>query len=342
MEKKNYYLGLDIGTDSVGYAACSPSYELLKFHGDAVWGSTIFDTADTKEKRRGFRSARRRLDRRKERVLLLQEIFAKEIASKDERFFIRLAESFRWRDETPDRYIFFNDKDYTDRDYFRDYPTIHHLIADLMKDNTPKDVRLVYLACAWLVAHRGHFLSNVDEEHIDEIRDIQAVYHRFSEFLLANEYVCPWNEPDMKVLAECLRKKTGVTAKYKGLVEILLDGKKPEKEPREDFPYNTEAILRLLAGGQVKPADLFKKEGYEDLSSISLGMEEEKHAELMSNIDDDYELIAVLRGLYDWSVLSDSLGEASTISEAKVRVYDQHKKDLALLKRMIRKYVPEK
>lgn len=342
MDKKNYYLGLDIGTDSVGYAACNTSYELLKFHGDAVWGSTIFDKASLSSERRGFRSARRRLDRRQERVLLLQAIFAKEIGAKDERFFIRLSESYRWRDETPDRYVFFNDKHYTDRDYFRRYPTIHHLISDLMSDSTPKDVRLVYLACAWLVAHRGHFLSNVDEEHIEEIRDIHAVYQRFAEFLSANDYICPWDEPDMDELAECLKRKTGVTAKYKGLVDCLLNGKKPEKETGEDFPFSADAVIRLLAGGQVKPVDLFKKEEYAEQASFSLGMDEEKHAELMSDLGDDYELIGMLRGLYDWSVLSDSLGDAATISEAKVMIYEQHKRDLALLKKMIRKYAPEK
>lgn len=73
-----------------------------------------------------FRSARRRLDRRQERIQLLQEIFANEIAKVDERFFIRLLESGLWRDDAEDRYVFFNDKEYTDVQYMREYPTIHH------------------------------------------------------------------------------------------------------------------------------------------------------------------------------------------------------------------------
>ena len=31
--EKKYYLGLDIGTDSVGYAVTDTEYRLLKFHG---------------------------------------------------------------------------------------------------------------------------------------------------------------------------------------------------------------------------------------------------------------------------------------------------------------------
>ena len=42
---KNYYLGLDIGTDSIGYAATNKEYELLKFKGEPMWGATLFESA---------------------------------------------------------------------------------------------------------------------------------------------------------------------------------------------------------------------------------------------------------------------------------------------------------
>ena len=65
MEKKKYYLGLDIGTDSVGYAVTDKEYNLIKFHGEPAWGVTVFDKAGGCEKRRMRRTARRRLDRKK-------------------------------------------------------------------------------------------------------------------------------------------------------------------------------------------------------------------------------------------------------------------------------------
>lgn len=86
--KRGYYLGLDIGTDSIGYAVTDEQYHLLRFHGNDVWGSHVFDSASLCDERRGFRSARRRLDRRQQRVKLLQEIFAKEIANIDPRFLL--------------------------------------------------------------------------------------------------------------------------------------------------------------------------------------------------------------------------------------------------------------
>ncbi len=337
-EKSEYYIGLDIGTDSVGYAVCDKEYKLKKIHGDDAWGSVIFDAASLKAERRGFRSARRRLDRRQERVLFLQELFAKEIAKVDERFFIRLKESRLWREDTQDRYVFFNDRDYNDRDYFVKYPTIHHLIVDLMTSNEKRDVRLIYLACAWLVAHRGHFLSNVDENNIDEIKDITVVYDRFMNFFTRNDngYAAPWDEIEVEKLGECLKKKIGVTNKVKELIEILYAGKKPSNEATEDFPFSRYAIVRLLAGGQVKAKDLFQNEEFEEIDSITLGMDEEKFAGLMTALGEDYDLVANLRMLYDWSVLADLLGNKASISEEKVSIYEQHKKDLEDLKRILR------
>ena len=65
----------------------------------------------------------------------------------------------------PGPICFFNDKEYTDVQYMKEYPTIHHLICELMDNKTPHDVRLVYLACAWLITHRGHFLNNLNVEN---------------------------------------------------------------------------------------------------------------------------------------------------------------------------------
>ena len=96
----NYYLGLDIGTDSVGYAVTDTKYNLLKFHGEPAWGTTIFDAASLCDERRMHRTARRRLDRRQQRVALIQELFAPEIAKVDARFYIRQKESQLFRSDS--------------------------------------------------------------------------------------------------------------------------------------------------------------------------------------------------------------------------------------------------
>ena len=118
MGDKKYYVGLDIGTSSVGYAVTDEEYNLLKHKGEPMWGSHIFEEGQTAETRRSFRTARRRNDRRKQRINLLSEIFASEIAKVDERFFIRRRESALFREDVKegDKYIVFNEDGFTDKD----------------------------------------------------------------------------------------------------------------------------------------------------------------------------------------------------------------------------------
>ena len=54
------------------------------------------------------------------------ELFAKEVSKNDPNFFLRLKESkYHFEDKSlMNEYILFNDKDYTDKDYFKEYPTI--------------------------------------------------------------------------------------------------------------------------------------------------------------------------------------------------------------------------
>ncbi len=343
MEKGNYYLGLDIGTDSVGYAVTDEEYNLLKFKGSPAWGTTVFDTVSSNIDRRSFRSARRRLDRRQQRVNLLQDLFAKEIAKVDKNFYKRIRESRLYRNDAGDRYILFNDSDYTDTDYFAKYPTIHHLINELMKNPSPHDVRLVYLACAWLVAHRGHFLNNMEKDNISDVKDFEKVYKNFiGYFTDARNCAVPWECDDIEAFGKAVKAKKNVTSKNKELIKVLLNGQKPSKEATEEFPFRQDCIIKLLAGGTCKLSDLFACEDYSDYGSISLGMDDEAMKDISSKIGEDYELISAMKGIYDWSLLVDILGNYNTISEAKVAVYDRHKKDLETLKAIIKEYKPEK
>lgn len=346
---KKIYLGLDIGTDSVGYAVTDDQYNLLKFHGDDAWGAHVFDEASLNAERRSFRSARRRLDRRQQRVSLIQELFANEIGKFDPKFFTRIRESYLYRDECGDKYILFNDEKYNDSNYYDEYPTIHHLITELMHSSEPHDVRLVYIACAWLVAHRGHFFSNISKDNVSQIKDFSQAYDKFMSFFTENGFNMPWGKIDKDALSEALKKKTSITNKTKDLINILNGGKKPSNlsvggEIDEDFPFSLEGIIKLLAGGKYSLKDLFGKDEYDNLEnkSISLGMEDDKLSAVMADIGEDYALISALRGLFDWSVLVDVLGDEATISDAKVKVYEQHKDDLKLLKDIVRKYIPNK
>ena len=69
MGKDNeYYLGLDIGTDSVGYAVTDLEYTLRKYKGEPMWGTHLFESGSEAADRRMHRTNRRRIDRRQQRV----------------------------------------------------------------------------------------------------------------------------------------------------------------------------------------------------------------------------------------------------------------------------------
>lgn len=89
---KKYNIGLDIGTSSVGWAVVESDTQKIirKGKGDnrkALWGVRLFEEATTAEGRRNFRSTRRRYDRRRNRIKLLQDEFQDEINQVDETFF---------------------------------------------------------------------------------------------------------------------------------------------------------------------------------------------------------------------------------------------------------------
>lgn len=332
-----YYVGLDIGTNSVGYAVTDRKFNLLKYKGEPMWGTHVFEEGKQCSDRRLHRTARRRLDRRQQRVHLTQEIFAKAIREADERFFIRLQESALFREDTSgkDTYIFFQDENYTDKEYHRDYPTIHHLIKELMEDTTPHDVRLVYLAVAWLMAHRGHFLSDVNKDNITELLDFDSIYGNLMELFTTP----PWTVSDKEEFKNILLLHHTVKNKERKFWGLLYNGKKP-KTDEEDY-INKEGMIRLLSGGTVEAGKLFNQKEFQEKISISLKKSEEDFQLLLDEMDEeDSEYLIRLRALYDWALLVDSLHGCSSISEAKVKDYAQHESDLKMLKNFVRKYCP--
>jgi CRISPR-associated endonuclease Csn1 len=336
-----YYLGLDVGTNSVGYAVTDEQYRLRKFHGEPMWGSHVFENAGSPAKCRGFRTGRRRLNRRQQRVQLVQEIFAREIAKIDPRFFIRLQQSRLHREDVlpEDHNLLFNDKNYTDKEYYAQYPTIHHLLLDLMQSDAPHDVRLVYLAVAWLVAHRGHFLSEVDRDNITAVLQFDDIYNDFQAAL----QTCglePWT-CDVQKLQEVLLQQKPVSEQKKDLKSVIYPGR--AVQVNEDDVVNKKQLPNLLAGGTVSLKDLFSQLNAEQSKKISFRSSDEKFEEAVEVLsEEELELVLQLRRLYDWASLKHILEDSLTISEAKVKVYEQHRKDLADLKGFVRRHAPEK
>lgn len=333
--KSNYYVGLDIGTNSVGYAVTKTDYTLCRAKGNPMQGVTLFEEANKCDERRAFRTARRRLDRRQQRVQLIRELFADEIAKVDEKFYIKIDESSLFDD---DKTIKATDDDWYLNEYTNKYKTIHHLLVELMTSNEKHDIRLIYIACAWLVAHRGHFLNEINEENIEQLVDTNRVYSDFMQWFIENGYSMPWEcNPDAFV--DILLEKDRILNKEKKIYTLINDGKKPVDNP-EVFPYSKAAIVRLLCGGSVKLSSLLLNESDvpENDKSIQLSKPDDLE-EILPVLDEGAELLVYLSKIYDCTLLSKTLSGEEYISKVKVNEYEQHKNDLRVLKCVLKKYL---
>lgn len=338
------FIGVDIGTNSVGIAQTDENYRVLKFKGNAMWASAVFDSAAQSAECRTFRVARRRLDRRQQRRDLLIELMAPAIVDKDPDFFKRIRESALWADDktTGSRYTYFSDAGYTDKQYHKDYPTIHHLISDLMNDPSPHDPRLVFIACSYILTHRGHFLNEADKEKISDVLDIGKVFKVFSDWFRDNDVAFPFGDSADKFGSILIDEKS-IRNRPAVFYSVYFGGKKPK--PAIDDVIDVNELIKLVSGGVIEISKLFMNEEYQELENNKIRLSDaafdEKEPELRESLGDDFGLIAAAKNIYDWSLLTGVLGSSGSLSEAKVRVYEKHGRDLAALRSVVRRYCPE-
>ncbi|WP_311696326.1 type II CRISPR RNA-guided endonuclease Cas9 [Sneathia sanguinegens] len=328
--KREYYLGLDLGTSSVGWAVTDEEYNLLRFNKKDMWGSRLFDEAKTAKERRIFRANRRRLERRARRLELLSEIFEEEIKKVDENFFRRLYESnLHKEDKSIDfEYPLFNDENYTDKDYHKEFPTIYHLRNDLCKENKKFDIRLIYLAIHHILKNRGHFIF--EGQKFSDIKNFENLFKETSEFL--EKYGVSTEDIDVKELEEVICNNKSKTEKKNNIKNIL------KKNLNKEF---LEVFLTCSIGSKVS---LNKVLGIEEELKIELSkvIYEDKRSEYEAILGDDIELIDYCKKIYDFIILKNILKDSENISEFKVRQYEIHKEELKNLKYLFRKYLTKK
>ena len=339
LKQGDYYIGFDIGTNSVGWAVTNEKYELLKFKSHKMWGSRLFSEAETAVDTRMKRSARRRLQRRKYRLLLLENLFAKTINAVDDTFFMRLHESkYHVEDKTnPVKYTLFMDKDYTDVDYYKDFPTIYHLRHHLMTEGT-KDIRLLFLGIHHILKYRGNFLYGKKEFSVDgEIKDV--VKSTLSELGFAAKV----EEEHMlsTIVAILLDRGIVRSDKVKQLGAMIAKGEKLSSIDKN----RVKAWANVIVGLQANLVDLFTEVDVEvtapeekDLKGIHLGKV------IYEDVRDSYEevwgdrwsIVDQCKVLHDIIVISSIIKPGQTLSEAKIESYNRHKDDLVLLKSVLK------
>jgi len=313
-----YYLGLDIGTNSVGWSVTDTEYNVINKNKKRLMGVELFEEANTAEERRLFRSQRRRLNRRNWRLQLLKDEFEKEIEKVDPDFLLSLQESkYHLEDKKINKkYILFNDKNYTDKKFHKDYPTHYHL-REAMKTQKNPDIRKVYLALHHIYKSRGHHLF---EEQSFSNGTIETTLNELLTTLNINL--------DTKKVTEICLSKDNTTNKVKAFKEITND-----KQIQE--------IFRLIFGGSVSLDKLYNMDEYKELDSnvkrISFknkNYDEVRH-EYETVLNDNIELLDKIKLVYDAIILANIKKDGLSLSKSKIEIYNKHKRDRKNLKKLI-------
>ena len=347
MIKKPYSIGLDIGTNSVGWAVITDDYKVpskkMKVLGNTdkhfikknLIGALLFDEGTTAEDRRLKRTARRRYTRRKNRLRYLQEIFAEEMSKVDSSFFHRLDDSFLVpEDKRGSKYPIFATLA-EEKEYHKKFPTIYHLRKYLADSKEKTDLRLIYLALAHMIKYRGHFLY---EESFDiKNNDIQKIFNEFTNIFDNTFEGSSLSEQNAHV-ETIFTAKISKSAKRERILKLF-----PEKESIGLFAE----FLKLILGNQ---ADFKKHFNLEEKAPLHFSKDtyDEDLENLLGKIGDDFaNLFLVAKKLYDAILLSGILtvtdpSTKAPLSASMIERYENHQKDLASLKQFIQNNIQEK
>ena len=338
----DYSIGLDMGTGSVGWAVADEEGELLHFKKQPTWGSRLFEGAESAAAARTPRGQRRRYVRRRWRLDLLQGLLQEEVEKVDPDFFLRLRQSRLVNDDPTKttstyRWPIFNDGDFTEVDYYKQFPTIYHLRAYLTESDEQADIRLVYLALHNIVKCRGNFLREGQNLSAGKAKPDDAV-KTFRDALKAwcesREGECGTIKVD-DIVAALAAKGITNAKRAESIAEYLpvsfADSASDKKLKK--------ALSHAMVGLKAEFKDVFGDFAAEK-TKITLSDDEGVEIVREACPDDSKDLFEALRGVYSAYVLQGLLSYApgQTISANMVAKYAQYGQDLETLKALVREY----
>ena len=345
-ENIKYYIGVDIGTNSVGWAVIDENGNLLKKGKHHLWGSRLFDQAQTAQNRRNYRSSRRRYNKRRQRIGLLRLIMSDMVLEVDPSFFIRLEKTTFLdkedkkailKDNYKMNYNLFCDEDYNDKKYFKDYPTIYHLRKKLCECDEKADPRLIYLALHHIVKYRGNFLYEGQELHLEPSNKEEDLKILFNMLSKNNDTTYDISDEQIQFILKIVVENISKTAKVDECMSHLKLNSEDKKIVKE--------FMRGLVGNKFNVSKLYMHEDLqfddEDLKlQFSDKSYEEKIMEYENVLEEKMEFIDLMQQFYSWIELSKIVGSDSqhaSISGAMVNIYESHREDLRTLKEVMLK-----
>lgn len=340
MFNKDYSIGLDIGATSVGFSAIDENYQPIRLKGKIVIGARLFKEGKTAAERRSYRTTRRRLNRRKWRLSLLEEIFDPYMAKVDSTFFARLKESNLSPKDSKKHFLnslLFSDK--TDSAFYNKYPTIYHLRSHLMNDDRQFDLREVFLAVHHIVKYRGNFLNNlpVSKFSTDKINfeeDFRILNDAFGEIEPETPFQIKLENTDT-IARELLNNSVTNLDKQKNIAKILYvtSGDKALNKLNSNIAKQvSKAILgyKFDLAGTLKVVTDDKNKWKIQFSDESI---DDDLAELTDELDEPrLTILDILSKLYSQITLNGIVPSGQTLSESMIEKYEAHKEHLVMLK----------
>lgn len=327
---KNYNIGLDIGTTSVGWAVIDDDYKVIRKNRGKekikLWGVRLFDDAKTAETRRLARGMRRRYARRRERICLLRKEFEQEINKVDSQFFQKLDESFYQEQDKENKKIILTAKEKEEiKKYYKKYPTIYHLRYDLTETKQKMDIRLIYLAIHHIIKYRGNFLYEQDNFNVSNLDIIPKCENVFNYWCDKSGILL--EEIDFQELEKALLNSSKNDKKIE--IKKVLEPVMPKNMISE--------FTKLILGNQFSMNKLLLLEQEEDIKISFKGSSyEEKQSEIQNNYPEFIEIIEELKELYDILFLKELFAgkNYTSISHLMKDRYLEHKNDLKYLKEL--------
>ena len=332
---ERYHIGLDIGTSSIGWAVIGDDFKIKRKKGKNLIGTRLFKEGNTAAERRGFRTQRRRLNRRKWRLKLLEEIFDPYMAEVDEYFFARLKGSNLSPKDSNKKYLgslLF--PDVSDSNFYDKYPTIYHLRRDLMEKDKKFDLREIYLAIHHIVKYRGNFLEKVPAKNYKNsgasigflLEEVNSLY----KDIIGDESVVILNSGKFEDVEKIiLDEENRNLDKQKSVGKLLVEDKKKKNIvtafSKAIFGYKFNIEDLLLIENDEKNKLTFNDENIDDIFN-----------ELSHSLNDNQmDLLTKTREIYFKFKLNMIVPTGYTLSESMIEKYEMHKAHLKMYKEFI-------
>ena len=318
-----YYLGLDLGSGSVGWAVTDREHALPEVNGHPAWGVNLFDEGRPEKERGRYRRMRRCYSRRHERLKVLRGIFRTEMNRVDPDFFRKMDESML---HAEDRSHEAAGAFLRSADFYRRFPTVYHLRKHLMETDTRPDIRLFYMAVHNLVKKTGHFINpDSSDGRTDFAESLRELSYQADS--IGSHLSFPGTERMFRIMSDPESTVRSRKAELRKLVRGG-DGK--------------DAMVSLLSGSETSLKGLSDGDGGDIVLSLSEPLSDDAADRIRELFGPEIlRLVTAAKHLFDSATLAGRLRGFRTLSDMKIDEYEKHKIDLRQAKDAVRTYAPD-